>query len=56
MKETIVVDYKNDFVSEAGLGCPQAEVAIEDALAAKIAAYRALWARRRTGDFHHGHP
>ena len=39
-KLLIVVDYQNDFVS-GSLGCPQA-VAIEDALAAKIAAYRAL--------------
>ena len=35
-KLLIVVDYQNDFVS-GSLGCPQA-VAIEDALAAKIAA------------------
>ena len=39
-KLLIVVDYQNDFVS-GSLGCPQA-VAIEDALAAKIAAHRAL--------------
>lgn len=39
-KLLIVVDYQNDFVS-GSLGCPQA-VAIEDTLAEKIAAYRAL--------------
>ena len=39
-KLLIVVDYQNDFVS-GSLGCPQAAV-IEDTLAAKIAAYRAL--------------